>query len=118
MMYNLTLRILGNFMLLLLSSVIVFSKISFRNTIRVSNSWDPDQDRHFVGPDLGPNCLQTDFLHVHVSWKLTLCTLIRLQTAPLGMSRLIWVHIVWNIGSGFILGRRIGGFHQLLNDPP
>ena len=31
---------------------------SFRNTIRVSNSLDPDQDRHSVGPDLGPNCLQ------------------------------------------------------------
>ena len=30
----------------------------FRNTIRVSNSLDPDQARHFVGPDLGPNCLQ------------------------------------------------------------
>ena len=28
------------------------------NTIRVSNSVDPDQDRHSVGPDLGPNCLQ------------------------------------------------------------
>ena len=35
-----------------------FSKKSFRNTIRVSNSLDPDQARHFVGPDLGPNCLQ------------------------------------------------------------
>ena len=33
------------------------SKNSCRNTIRVSNSLDPDQDRHFVGPDLGPNCL-------------------------------------------------------------
>ena len=30
----------------------------FYNTIRVSNSLDPDQARHFVGPDLGPNCLQ------------------------------------------------------------
>ena len=28
------------------------------NTIRVSNSLDPDQTPHFVGPDLGPNCLQ------------------------------------------------------------
>ena len=27
-------------------------------TIRVSNSLDPDQYRHSVGPDLGPNCLQ------------------------------------------------------------
>ena len=25
---------------------------------RVSNSLDPDQDQHFVGRDLGPNCLQ------------------------------------------------------------
>ena len=24
----------------------------------VSNSLDPDQDQHSVGPDLGPNCLQ------------------------------------------------------------
>ena len=30
----------------------------FRNTIRVSNSLDPDQAQHFVRPDLGPNCLQ------------------------------------------------------------
>ena len=27
-------------------------------TIRVSNSLDPDQAQHFVGPDLGPNRLQ------------------------------------------------------------
>ena len=32
--------------------------LDFFNTIRVSNSLDPDQARHFVGPDLGPNCLQ------------------------------------------------------------
>ena len=25
----------------------------------MSNSLDPDQAQHFVGPDLGPNCLQT-----------------------------------------------------------
>ena len=30
----------------------------FRNTIRVSNSLDPDKAQHKVGPDLGPNCLQ------------------------------------------------------------
>ena len=35
-----------------------FSKNSFRYTIRVSNSLDPDQAKHFVGPDLGPKCLQ------------------------------------------------------------
>ena len=37
---------------------ISFSKYSFSNTIRVSNSLDPDQDRHSVNPDLDPNCLQ------------------------------------------------------------
>ena len=35
-----------------------FLKNSFRNTIRVTNSLDPDQARHLLGPDLGPNCLQ------------------------------------------------------------
>ena len=24
----------------------------------MSNGLDPDQDRHSIGPDLGPNCLQ------------------------------------------------------------
>ena len=37
---------------------LAFPKISFRNTIRVSKSLDPDQARCFIGPDLGPNCLQ------------------------------------------------------------
>ena len=52
----------GEFFMLLLSSAVfsklTFSKNSFRNTTRVSTSLDPDQDRHSVGPDLGPNCLQ------------------------------------------------------------
>ena len=30
----------------------------FRNTIRVSNSLDPNHALHFVVPDLGSNCLQ------------------------------------------------------------
>ena len=35
------------------------SKNSFRNIIiRVANSLAPDQARRFVGPDLGPGCLQ------------------------------------------------------------
>ena len=37
---------------------IFFVKNDFRNTIRVLSGLDPDQDRCFVGPDLGPNCLQ------------------------------------------------------------
>ena len=32
--------------------------LDFFNIIRVSNSLDLDQARHFVGPDLGPKCLQ------------------------------------------------------------
>ena len=49
--------------MLLLSSadffkIIFSSKNCFRNSIRVSNRMDPDQDQHCVGPDLGPNCLQ------------------------------------------------------------
>ena len=40
------------------SSNINFLKNSFENTIKVSNSLDPDQARQNVGPDLGPNCLQ------------------------------------------------------------
>ena len=34
------------------------SKNSFRKDIKVSDSLDPDQARHYVGPDLSPNCLQ------------------------------------------------------------
>ena len=33
------------------------------NTIRVTNSLDPDQARRFVGPDLGTNCLQWFLLY-------------------------------------------------------
>ena len=45
------------FMILFSSDLfnLTFSKKSFRNNIRVSNS---DQVRHFVRPDLGPSCLQ------------------------------------------------------------
>ena len=39
-------------------SKLTYSKKYFRNDIRVSNALDPDQDQHFVGPDLGPKCLQ------------------------------------------------------------
>ena len=36
----------------------LFQKKNSKITISVSNGLDPDQDRHSVGPDLGPNCLQ------------------------------------------------------------
>ena len=47
--------------MLLLSSADFFQSFFFnyfRNTIRVPNGLDPDQELHFVGPDLSPNCLQ------------------------------------------------------------
>ena len=43
---------------LLIFFKINFFKNIFSNTIRVSNSLDPDQARQNVGPDMGPNCLQ------------------------------------------------------------
>ena len=54
---------LGNFSclccrLLIFFSKLTFSKNSFRNTIKVSNSLYPDQDWHSVRPDLGQNSLQ------------------------------------------------------------
>ena len=39
-------------------SILTFSNIYFRSTIRVSNSFDTDKARRDVGPGLGPNCLQ------------------------------------------------------------
>ena len=51
---------LGNFSFAnFLQNELLFSKNSFRNTIRAdAKSLDPDQDGHSVGPDLCPNCLQ------------------------------------------------------------
>ena len=49
--------------MLLLSSADFFkinffnNKKMFRNSIRVSNNFDPDQDQCSVGPDVGANCL-------------------------------------------------------------
>ena len=52
---------------MILSSADIFSKSvcfllllfrSFGNISRVPSSLDPDHAQRFVGPDLGPNCLQ------------------------------------------------------------
>ena len=45
-------------LLLPASGVVFFFKINFFKKFFQSNGLDPDLDRHFVGPDLGPNCLQ------------------------------------------------------------
>ena len=55
---SLTLCLLGIFYRLVIFAKSTSSKIYFRNTIRVSNRLDQDQDRHCVGPDLCQNCLQ------------------------------------------------------------
>ena len=55
-------QILGLYYSFTLFNIIVpyftFWMLDFFNTIRVSNSLDPDQAKHFVGPYLDPNCLQ------------------------------------------------------------
>ena len=59
---ELALCLLGNvscfFCLLIFFSKSTFWKISLKNINMVSNSLDSGQARHFVGPDLGPNCFQ------------------------------------------------------------
>ena len=45
--------------------LLTLSKINFKKNlsgaliVRVSNGLDPDQDRHYVRPDLGIDCLQS-----------------------------------------------------------
>ena len=54
--FCLTLGILGNCFMLLLSSADFFQNCFF--FIPLTNQLDTDQDRHCVRPDLGPNCQQ------------------------------------------------------------
>ena len=67
---------LGNFscfcchLLRLLSKLTFLKKSSFRNTIRVTNSLDQDQDWRSVDPDLGQNCLQRSSAEVKSRWQL------------------------------------------------
>ena len=58
---DLNLGMLGSFACFLSSADFYFKIIIYnlKNlTIGVSSRLDLDQARHFVGPDLGPNCLQ------------------------------------------------------------
>ena len=38
--------------------LLTFSKSTFLEILSESNCLDSDQDRHYAGPDLNPNCLQ------------------------------------------------------------
>ena len=67
---------------------------------RVSNSLDPDQDRHFVSHDLGPNCLQAlstiyNFT-LNIFVYLNLCSLIILVMFS-KVYLLINIHMLINI---------------------
>ena len=59
--------------------------MSFRNTTRVSNSLDPDQDRRSVGPDLGQ--------------KLFAKFISRRQKSPLARKELIKIIFRLNVDS-------------------
>ena len=50
---------LGNFFILLLNLKMIFLKILSGHTLsECQGVWIQDEDRHYVGPDLGPNCLE------------------------------------------------------------
>ena len=56
---------LGNFVYILFCRLLIFiSKLTFSKKIfqgyhQSVKQFDPNQAKHFVGPDLGSNCLQT-----------------------------------------------------------
>ena len=54
----------------------------------MSSSFDPDQARHFVGPDLGPNCLQS-LLADNTSSHLSLHSTVSTQEDPSRIKRKI-----------------------------
>ena len=49
---------------------------TFFAVFRVSNSLDPDQARHFVGPDVGPSSLQRLSSDTNVKIAYLMCKLI------------------------------------------
>ena len=77
----------------------------------MSNSLDPDQARHFVGPDLGSNCLQkltaedtsrlrvllifskSTFLKI-LSGTLSECQTVSILIRPYILSGLIWFQTI------------------------
>ena len=62
---------------------------SFRNTIWVSNSLDPDQARHYVGPDLDLNCLQRSSAYTSFA-----CMMLHWKVFPTGMAILMLLLLV------------------------
>ena len=72
------------------------SKNYFRNTIRVSNSVDPDQARHFVGSDLGQKLFANNI--IQRSWVLFISTTPDFWNS---LKSLIWVPIFFHMWNHF-----------------
>ena len=49
----------------------------------MSNSLDPDQAQHFVGLDLGPNCLQSLSAEETSRQALEVCSLVQNDSFPI-----------------------------------
>ena len=100
-----------------LSCADIFQHQLFRKILSlipsVSNSLEPDQARNYVGPDVGPNCLQRlsaadtnrqtsadifqhQFFRKILSWIPSECQTVWIQIRPDIMSGLIWVQTVCN----------------------
>ena len=97
---------LGNFSCfccrLLDFSTFILSKISFRNTIRVSNSLDPDQDWQNVSPDLGPNCLQRSSADDNSLFLLSAGYLLKKFFLDRYQCQIVWIQIGTDILSVLI----------------
>ena len=64
--------------MLLFFSKLTFSRNSFKNTIRVSNSLNPDQDQHFVSP--GPEVIKLFSCSTQLSTEFILLINVKMPT--------------------------------------
>ena len=66
--FSFFLSVIVFFFLFFFCSKLTLSKNSFRNTISISKSLDPDQAQHFVGPDLVPlnETYKFSYYHSHL----------------------------------------------------
>ena len=103
LIFFLTLCMLGSFscfncrLLTFFFSKLTFSKISFRNTVSLSNSLDPDQD-----PILGPNCLQSNISRR--LWQAVISLSCHdMDTDPSFCYSFVLIHIFLSNGSYFFL---------------
>ena len=105
----------------------------------MSNSLDPDQDKHSVGPDLDPNCLQrlsaddkslNNFFPKILSGTHSVYQTVWIQIRTDILSVLIWVQNVCKgyqkttkVTDSLLAGKKLGNekmnvnfFHCLIND--